>query len=190
MFGFFRRKKKVVESKKIGAPNMARAVGAESREPAAAVKPEPNYVRNTKIEYQPQLIEQFKKDHQVLLTIFTNIVEKSNLDDTSEVPALLSEFKRRIIGHLLQENIQLYVYLKYLYADDSLTAELTKNMQKEMPGIGKTVLDFITCYTQKNACFGQEFKDGLNAIGAVLVERIRLEEENLYGLYMDPSSTF
>ncbi len=177
MFGFFRRKKKQKSAEQ----------SVVNTQPTA--KEQPSFVQGAKIAYQPELIDQFKKDHKELLTLFTNIVNAAEGRDTVQIPALLTEFKRRIMGHLLQENIQLYVYLKYLYADDSMTSELTKSMQKEMSAIGKTVLDFISKYTAKGAKYDQEFRDGLQGIGAVLVERIKVEEENLYGLYLPPGTT-
>ncbi len=145
------------------------------------------YLKGTKISYHPELIDQFKKDHRELLEIFTDVVTASKDGDMERVPVLLIEFKRRIIGHLLQENVQLYVYLKYLFVDDAANRELAKTMQKEMAAIGKVLFEFIVRFTDENVNYDQAFQQELEGIGAVLVERIKLEEENLYSLYVHPS---
>lgn len=158
---------------------------------AGRVSPQPmaaagGQAPGTHIAYHPNLIDQLKADHQKLLGIFGNILTAFKAGDLAGTANLLEEFRGDIQGHLLTENVKLYIYLEHALRQDEESHSLVHGFRHEMDGIGKAVLAFLGKY--KNiasqpdlaASFGPE----LEQIGEALVARIKREEETLYPLYL------
>lgn len=171
MFGFFKQKKKSTE-------------GITSSENSTSE--EKIYLKGTKISWHQNLIDEFIDEHKQLITLFTAVSNAYDQKDFISVQQYLKEFKRALIAHILKENILLYVYLKYFYAEDSVNKELAKSMQKEMSAIGSVAFTFIQNATEADAEPDDTFKKELDAIGMQLIERIRIEENSLYNLYVHP----
>ncbi len=164
MFGFFWKKKK---------------------------KDTPRHVApGTEISYDPDLVAELKADHQDLLGLFGKISNAYEAKDYDSIPAMLSEFGTLLRGHLLKENIKLYIYLQHAFAEDSENSSLMQDFRSEMNGISKSVTAFLNLYSveswdeHREASFGME----LESIGKVLVKRIKTEESTLYPLYMSPDA--
>jgi len=171
MFGFFKQKKQTTE---------------EITSSEDSTFEEKIYLKGTKISWHQNLIDEFIDEHKQLVTLFTSISNAYDQKDFISVRQYLKEFKRALIAHILKENILLYVYLKYLYTEGSINRELAKSMQKEMSAIGSVVFTFIQQATETNAEPDDTFKKKLDAIGKQLIERIQIEENSLYGLYVHP----
>ncbi|BCL61758.1 hypothetical protein DGMP_24510 [Desulfomarina profundi] len=180
MFGFFKRNKEVT----VG--------GRKNRFPvSSSVKTdieEKIYVKGTRISWHNDLIEEFKDEHVMLISLFSSIVAALDRGDCSSVRLYLKEFKRELISHILRENVLLYVYLKYLYIDDRNKRDLARKMQKEMTAIGNMVFVFISKATAEGAVYDDDFRKELEAVGEQLTRRIQVEEEGLYNLYTHPES--
>ncbi len=146
------------------------------------------YAKGGKIAYHPELISELKQEHGDLLDLFIALVKSSRSGEKDETRNLLATFKRRLVSHILKENVQFYVYVKYLFVDDEVNCELAKTMQLEMSDIGKSVLDFIARSLEDKALYDSNFQKELDQIGNVLTERIKIEEERLYGLYLHPDA--
>lgn len=140
----------------------------------------------THITYHPNLIDQLKTDHLKLLAIFGNILTAFKAGDLAGTAKLLEEFRGNIQGHLLTENVKLYIYLEHALRQDEESHRLVHSFRHEMDGIGKVVLAFLSKYrniasqSDLAASFGPE----LEQIGEALVARIKREEETLYPLYL------
>ncbi|MCL2830232.1 MAG: hemerythrin domain-containing protein [Betaproteobacteria bacterium] len=141
----------------------------------------------TRIAYSPDLIPQLKGDHQRLLEIFAMISEAFTNNDLAATSRLLEEFRGGILGHLLTENVRFYIYLEHaLRQEDQESFNLIHHFRHEMDTIGKSVLAFFSKYQNidKQPGLALSFGKDLENVGAILVERIRREEETLYPLYM------
>lgn len=164
--------------------------GRKQSQPAPVPTPQPSAAEprapGTQIAYNADLVGQLKAEHQKLLGIFAAIKGAFERGDNSETARQLEEFRSAIQGHLLLENVRLYIYLEHALAQDAESHTLVRAFRHEMDGIGRAVLDFLGKYkgigSQPNlaASFGGE----LDRIGEVLVARIRREEETLYPLYL------
>ena len=178
MFGFFKNRKR-----------KAGVTGEAATEIASTQKSnieEKIYLQGTKISWHKNLISEFSSEHKQLLDIFTAVSTAYERKEYTSVQQHLKDFKRNLIAHILKENILLYVYLKYYYAEGTVNRELAKNMQKEMTAIGSIVFGFIQKMTETGAKFDDTFKKELDAIGKQLVQRIQIEENSLYDLYVHP----
>ena len=173
MFGFFKRRKQK---------------GAEARSKAAATSEDT--APGTRIRFHPELVPELLDDHQVLLKLFGEIAEANKLGEFEKLPGMLREFGNVLRGHLLKENVKLYIYLQHALANDPDNAALMQGFRTEMHGISKAVTKFLKHYGQKewDQQRREQFGVDLEAIGGVLVKRIDTEEEVLYPLYMPPGS--
>jgi hypothetical protein len=171
MFGFFRRKKSKAATQSIRSKKRGSAPGTE-------------------ISYYADLVPELLDDHQVLLGLFTEVTQTYEAKDYERLPTMLGEFGSLLRGHLLKENIKLYIYLQHALADDPENSALMQEFRTEMHGISKTVSKFLKHYSEED--WGEqrraEFGTDLGAIGKVLVKRIETEESVLYPLYMSPES--
>lgn len=140
----------------------------------------------THIAYHTGLINQLLGDHQKLLGIFGDIQSSFNAGDLAATAKSLDEFRGDIQGHLLTENVKLYIYLEHALRQDEGSHQLVRDFRHEMDGIGKVVLAFLNKYKNIDSqpelatTFGTE----LAQIGEALVARIKREEETLYPLYL------
>lgn len=149
---------------------------------------EPNATApHTQIRYDPDLIEQLMQDHRSLLDLYGQTRQASEAGDYARVSQRLAAFRRGLHGHLLAENVRLYLFLdRHLAADDKSGSDLIRGFRREMDGIGKLVMGFLKKYEAiaVDPELAGTFAEDFAAIGNVLVERIEKEERVLYPLYM------
>lgn len=164
MFGFFKKRKK-----------------AEVSEGTAP---------GTQIHYHSDLVPELHEDHQQLLKLFGEISEANQERDYGRLARVLDEFGSLLRGHLLTENVKLYVYLQHALANDPDNNVLMQEFRTEMHGISKVVTKFLREYSKGewNDQRHDRFSAELGKIGEVLVKRIETEEQVLYPLYMPPES--
>jgi len=168
MFDFLKRKGKA----------KAEAGGAPSPQYAAAP--------GTEIRYHPELIGQLVGDHRKLLGIYGEIQAAFDAGDYPQVSELLDALRSALQGHLLTENVRLYIYLDRCLARDEASAELIHGFRREMDGIGRVAMNFLKKYEAIGVDkeLAVPFAKDFATIGKVLGERIQKEEQVLYPLYM------
>lgn len=139
----------------------------------------------TQIHYHPALVHQLTDEHLVLLQAFGAIQSAAAQGNLAEAASLLEKFRVRLQGHLLTENVRLYIYLEHQLAGDPSSFALIHEFRQEMDGIGKALATFLRKYQNLAAEPGlaPAFVDELAGVGKVLVERIQREEATLYPLY-------
>jgi len=140
----------------------------------------------TEIRYSPDLIPQLKNDHAELLALYGKIQESYAAGNYEEVSRQLDEFRSMLQGHLLTENVRLYIYLDRMLGRDEMNSELIREFRREMDGIGRTAMNFLKKYEAIGVDkeLAGAFKKDFDAIGAVLGQRIQREESTLYALYL------
>ena len=138
------------------------------------------------ISYDDSLIENFQDEHKSLLRLFGVIKAAAEQKDFKRVQIKLKRFTSILRGHLLTENVKLYVYLSKELANDPENKEIIMSFRREMMQIGKVVNQFVTAYSKPvwSDDMREYFLPELLAIGEVLVERIEREENTLYPLYL------
>ena len=138
------------------------------------------------ISYDPELIGQLADEHQSLLSIFGEMSDAAEKQNWPLTQKHLKSFATALRGHLLAENVKLYVYLSKSFASDPETQNIAKEFRKEMMHIGRAVNQFVTRY--EVAAWSEEMKENFSSelagIGEVLVKRIEHEEQSLYPLYL------
>ena len=140
----------------------------------------------TQIRYSPELIDSLKSDHQKLLALYGEIQADFDNKDYPAVSEKLETFKGALQGHLLTENVRLYIYLDRSLAQDPTNSDLIRGFRREMDDIAKVAMGFINKYSAigVDEDLAKHFGEDFATIGKVLGERIQREEETLYPLYM------
>lgn len=139
----------------------------------------------TEIRYNPDLVVDLKSDHRQLLDIYGEIQTASDGNDFKKVADKLREFRNLFNGHILTENVRLYVYMERALSQEPVNAAIIKDFKQEMNAIGMAVHNFLTKYdaigesTELAFTFSKEFAE----VGKVLVSRVENEEKVLYPLY-------
>lgn len=148
----------------------------ESIRPAAA---------NGGIEYDPDLVNKLKADHQELVRIYTAIKTAATEHRYGDIHDLLSDFKLTFQTHLAVENVRFYVYVQQHMALDADTSNFIADVRKEMNNIARAVLKFVDTYMKEppTPVSATDFNAELDGIGPVLIQRVQLEESRLYSLY-------
>lgn len=136
--------------------------------------------------YDKTLVGQLKADHQELVAIFTDIKNAASGGQYARVPGLLNDFKIALQAHVMKENVEFYVYVQALSSNDPVQAEFVSKVRKEMNGIANAVAGFVKKYSggQLTQASASTFLTELGEVGAALLKRVELEENELYALYL------
>lgn len=169
MFGLFKNK------------NVKQEQPAESGNDQARYSTAPG----TEIRYSPTLIEELKGDHQHLFAAYMSIKSSFDKGDLEAVSRQLNDFRFDLHNHLLTENVRLYIYLSSMMSHDAAKAEMVRGFRQEMENIGKTALRLLKKYEaiSIDTALAGPFAEDFAAIGAILTERVKKEENVLYPLY-------
>lgn len=137
------------------------------------------------LAFDPNLIARFKDDHALLLEIYKSIADARAAGNLQLVQERLNQFRIVLQEHLLKENVRLYVYLEHQAKNDPLRHETIHGFRREMDGIGRVVVAFLTKYKDIGTmpALEAEFETDLAAIGSALTSRIAREEGTLYPMY-------
>lgn len=148
---------------------------------AGQYKPAPG----TNIRFDPMLVGVLKHDHRKLLGTFKEIQDALAAGDFGRMKERLASFRTLLQGHLLTENVRLYVYLTHLLQDDDTNSQIIHDFRHEMDGIGRTVMAFLRKYSDALLAPDEvpTLRRELDEIGAALATRIQNEEQVLYPLY-------
>lgn len=144
----------------------------------------------TQLFFDKSLIDNLQNDHEDLLKIYGEIANVLTENNLEKLPDLFSTFSSRLRGHILVENVKLYVYLTYALENDPESLEIIIELRSEMQQIGRLVNNFLSQYSElpwteeKSQSFPVEFEK----TGKILVDRIKREEHNLYPLYLHPDA--
>ena len=103
----------------------------------------------------------------------------------ANIAAALSAFKAKFDLHILEENLHFYCYIEEKLSARAESQALIKTFRSEMNAIARGVVNFIKKYRMAGVRLsnGKEFLTELRQFGALLVQRIGREENDLYTLY-------
>ena len=140
---------------------------------------------DTTIKFRPELVSKLINDHHAIFALYNDLLGLANNQEYSHVGEKVHEFKSMLQAHVIVENVQFYTYLETTLSDDPTNLEFIKDVRKEMNDIAHAVIKFSKKYQDAhfNTRLKQEFSDDLENIGAVLTQRVSMEESQLYTLY-------
>jgi len=133
--------------------------------------------------YDPKLIDELKKEHNILFNIFTKINDNYEKENFEQVLKLLKEFQTEFLEHIEFEDEYFYPYVKTKYKYVPETLKIIEEKQSEMLNITDTVKKFAENYATVEKIKNESFKKNLQQIGEALTNRVKFEEETLYLYY-------
>ena len=139
----------------------------------------------TQINYDRALVRNLKADRQHLVAIFTKMITHANNKNLAKLQTAIADFLALFNSHALTEYTKLYIFLVHAYKNDPKNHQIIMKFRYEMQNIGKAVRIFCTDWTQPGLSTQDlsHFLEEANGIGAVLTQRIKVEEEQLYQIY-------
>ncbi|MGE0081204.1 MAG: hemerythrin domain-containing protein [Thiohalomonadaceae bacterium] len=157
----------------------------KARKPQEAEQVEYETAPGTEIRYSPTLVDELKNEHQKLFASYVSIKTHFERNDFASVSQLLNDFRFDLHNHLINENVRLYIYLSRITSHDQETFAMVRKFRQEMEGIGKTALRLLKKYEALDIDqeLSEAFAKDFAAIGAILTERVKNEEDVLYPLY-------
>lgn len=153
------------------------------------VNAEPSKVApNTGITYKKNLISKYKTDHEQLLSLYgliNNLYQTRNYEEASKK---LNEMRVALPAHILDEELNFYIYLKHCYHLDKDTQELMMKQRKDIKVIGLSAINFLKKYSKMGSGISDDpdFEKDFEELGQILTKRISMEENELYPLYCPP----
>ncbi len=127
--------------------------------------------------------EQFRKDHQELVTMVTELVKtvESGIEQNAEgISKMLSSFSGKLKIHLATEDNALYPQM--LNSSDAELKDLAQKFKDEMGGLKSAYEEFTSKYATKSKIEADAagFKQAFEGIVKALSDRINREENELY----------
>lgn len=143
---------------------------------------------NTGIRYKEDLINKYKSEHQELLSLYGMINDLYKAGSYAEASKKLSEMRKALPAHILDEELNFYIYLTHCYHSEKDTQDIMMKQKKEVKVIGLSAIDFLKKYSDMgvNISDDPDFENEFAALGQTLTKRIIMEENELYPLYCAP----
>ena len=138
-----------------------------------------------RISYSPGLIGQLKDDHAGLLKLYGQAEALATGGRFAEIVPALRMFKHKFELHILAENVKFYCYIEENLARKPVALRTIREFRREMNSIARGVVNFVRKYQESgvSAANGAAFLTELREVGALLVQRVQREEQDLYTLY-------
>ena len=125
------------------------------------------------------LVKELKNEHSVILAILNEVKRLGIL--SKEGHAKLMSAKEHLLTHLKNEDRQLYPFLiKEAEGNKRLKDTLTL-LAIDMADVSRVALEFFDKYSK--CVLGKEFQEESESLFVLLRNRIRNEEDILYGKY-------
>lgn len=142
----------------------------------------------TEITYKKLLISKYYDEHKNLQKLFTLSLTAYQQARDDEFLASLRELNVALRQHLLDEELNLYIYLRHCYSHDKNNLELITRFKKNSKKTGVAAFAYIKQFTEDG---GAIFRDEesiaqLLQIGNMLETLMSAEEQHLYPIYKKP----
>ena len=142
----------------------------------------------TEITYKPTLIEKYRQDHKNLQTIFNETLTAVQLADSKNLLERLRDLQIALRKHLLDEELNLYIYLRHCYAQDKPKQELINKFKRHSKKVGVETFGFISKLSGEgySISYDDAFFAELLEIGNKLDKLLEAEQAHLYPIYRRP----
>ena len=145
----------------------------------------------TEISYKATLIEKYRHDHQNLQTLFNEVLKAVQLAESKTFLLRLRDLQIALRKHLLDEELNLYIYLRHCYAHEKLKQELINKFKRRSKKVGLEIFGFIAKLSSEgySISYDEAFIAELLAMGNMLEQLLEAEETHLYPIYKRPMTS-
>lgn len=139
------------------------------------------------MKYDPNLIDKFKNDHKEIVGLYTSVDLAARQGNFDMALSLLQEFHKAIAKHVALEKIKFYIYVEFIFSQKKKDLSSLKKIRIDMENISSEVSKFSKKYileglTQLSS--QNQFIKDFEEIGVILTQRVKMEEKDLYPLYI------
>ena len=144
----------------------------------------------TQITYKKSLISKYQAEHETLQRLFGKALTAYQQARDEEFLAHLHDLQIAFRMHLLDEELNLYIYLRHCYGHDKRHQELITRFKKSSKKTGVTTFAYIKQLTEEGGLISRDetFIAQLLQIGNTLETLIAAEEQHLYPIYKKPTA--
>lgn len=143
----------------------------------------------TEISYQKSLISKYREEHGAIQSFFNTALTAYQLGNDAEFLSRLRNLQIALRRHLLDEELNLYIYLRHCHRGDGKKQELITRFKKNSKNTATTTFSFIRQVTEEGAAISRDevFLSRFLEIGNILETLMAAEEAHLYPIYRLPS---
>lgn len=145
-------------------------------------------VPGTKLRYKKSLISKYCSEHRSILDRYHDAFSAYQAGDDLKFRQKLEALQIELSNHLIDEALNMYVYLKHYYAKDEKKLNLIRRFNRNVKKSGITVFSFVKRFTEAGEAIihDQDFLAQLIQIGNSLEVHLAAEERYLFHLYRRP----
>lgn len=138
-----------------------------------------------KIRFKESLIDKFCVEHGNIRSLYNDALAAYQSSNDQEFLQLLESLQTELRNHLLDEALNMYVYLKHLYAKDAKKLKLISRFNRNLNKTGMTTFSFIRRFTEDGEAVSHDddFLSQLLNVGNGLEVQLAAEERHLFPLY-------
>lgn len=142
----------------------------------------------TEISYKPDLINKYQQDHRNILSIFNESLTAVQQADSKSLLERLRDLQIALRKHLLDEELNLYIYLRHCYTHDRQKQEVINKFKRRSKRVGTETFGFISKLSGEDYSinYDETFFNELLGIGNMLENLLETEESHLYPIYRKP----
>jgi len=143
----------------------------------------------TEISYKPSLIDKYGQDHENILAIFNESLSAVQNADSKNLLVKLRDLQIALRKHLLDEELNLYIYLRHCYTHDKPKQEVINKFKRRSKKVGTETFGFISKLSAEGYSinYDDKFFSELLGIGNMLEHLMQAEENLLYPIYKRPA---
>lgn len=143
----------------------------------------------TEITYKDSLIVKYQQEHQHLQSLFNDALGALQQVDNPALVKKLRELQIALRRHLLDEELNFYIYLRHCYGQDKAKQELITKFKKLSKRVGMETFEFIGKVSAEafQISSDESFVAELLEVGNKLQSLLEAEEHLLYPIYKKPA---
>lgn len=137
------------------------------------------------LSYQHELISKYQQEHRKVLTLFGDALSAFQQGDGKALLRKLADLQLALRRHLLDEELNLYLYLRHGYAQDRDRLEIVNRFKANSKKTSQMAFDYIATMMGRADPLGRGESEltALLRIGNILETLLMAEEQHLYPLY-------
>jgi len=168
---------------------MGRDKDRQKKNSAEDEKDESLVAPGTEIKYKKLLVSQYLDEHDNLTHLFSQALSAYQQMRDDDFLQHLRDLNIGLRKHLLDEELNLYIYLRHCYTHDKKKQEIITRFKKSSKKAGVTTFAYIKQFTEQDESISRDeaFICRLLEIGNMLESLMHAEEQHLYPIYTRPT---
>ncbi len=127
-----------------------------------------------------KLVKKWHKEHEEIVVVAHKIIGAYSMNNQAEAKKYLKQLDKLVVGHVMDEDIELFRLTHNNEKIDPETEKLVKDFIQSFKETKLALIDFLSRYTKEDVQLDETFIKQFNNIVETVVSRIEFEEKNVY----------